>query len=109
VNLAEELRAARAGIHDVKSRVSELIESVVPSWRPRFPQTLGWRFVEPDVIDIYQVTDGAAVTIDAIATLARAGFRGVVFHDHPAGAPDCECVRRAAPPSGSPSAPPGAS
>jgi hypothetical protein len=94
MNLAEELRAARAGIHDVKARISELIESVVANWRPRFPQTLGWRFVEPDVLDIYQVMSEPGER--AIEALARAGFRGVVFHDHPANAPDCACVRRGA-------------
>ncbi len=95
MTLAEELRAARGAIHDVKARISELIESVVPGWRPRFPQTLGWRFVEPDALDIYQVM-GPVAEPGAIATLARAGFRVIVLHGHPAGAPDCACTKSVA-------------
>lgn len=83
-SLARDLREARTGLRDVEQRVDAFLESLFPGWRARFPTTVGWRFTDPDAIDVYRVAVPSPAAVDA---LRRAGFRSVTLHDHDALSP----------------------
>lgn len=80
-SLAKALHEARVDLWVVEQRVDQLIESVFPDWRPRFPTSAGWQFTPPDGIDVYSVVPSPA----AVAALRRAGFLVVILHEHDAG------------------------
>lgn len=78
-SLALALRAAHDDLHSVEWLVDELLESLFPGWRRRFPASRGWRFTPAATIDVYDAVSSAA----AAAALRRAGFDTIVMHGHP--------------------------
>lgn len=77
-SLAAQLRDKRSDLRTVECQVDDLIEHLFVGWRSRFPTEAGWRFTDPDVLDVYDVVADPA----AVDALWHAGFRVVVLHDH---------------------------
>lgn len=76
--LADDLRAALEWHSDVQSQVDGVLVNLFPGWRPRFPCELGWRFIPPSELHVYDATEipGAA------AALRFIGFSSVTLHPH---------------------------
>lgn len=90
-SLAARLRDHGAALAAARQDVDDLLVSLFPGWRPRFPLELGWKFVEPNDLEVFEVLDSDA----ARGALALAGFTSVVLHPHPALAAGCRCRARA--------------
>jgi hypothetical protein len=78
-SLALALRDSHDDLHAIEWQVDELLESLFPGWRRRFPASRGWRFTPSATIDVYEAIESPA----AAAALRRAGFETVVMHGHP--------------------------
>jgi hypothetical protein len=87
--LAADLRDALERYADVQSQVDDVLANLFPGWRPRFPPELGWRFIPPGELHIYEAVDvpGAA------AALRFIGFASVTVHPHAATKfLECRCM-----------------
>lgn len=80
MSLAALLRQAQDYLGSVHAQVDDLLVVEFPGWRPRFPLEMGWRFVPPDEIHVYNAQESE----QAVAALRRAGFSSVVVHTHDA-------------------------
>lgn len=94
-DLVAQLLAAKEHQLEAGRAVTEVLESLLPDWRPKFPTSLGWHWTPArgDVgprIDIYEAIDSPA----AAQALHLAGFQIVVLHGHRADQfPTCACSR----------------
>lgn len=87
--LAGTLYAAHVALCDAQQQVDDVIANLFPGWRPRFPLELGWRFVPPAEIHVYDAPDIPG----ALAALRFVGFTSVVLHAH-SGTQLCSCTAR---------------
>ncbi len=76
--LASSVRDATARLHAAETDVEELVRSLFPEWRERFPSDRSWSFRAPCAIEIY----GSVAYPAAIDAMIRSGFTEVVAHDH---------------------------
>jgi hypothetical protein len=86
-SLAEVLLSAHTALCDAQQQVDDVLSTLFPTWRPRFPLELGWRFVPPAEIHVYDVPDVPG----ALAALRFIGFSSVVLHAH-RGTQLCGCT-----------------
>lgn len=84
------LQRARAHSLEIEQGCEDLIASCLPDFRPRFPRQLGWRWIPPAGLEVWDVNDSP----QAAWFLGRAGFVTVTLHSHSAGAPRCTCLTR---------------